>query len=65
MIITQRLIEQGKSSTGGWNRNQLLVLGAGWPPTKGWRKRLEGQPITEEDAARFLELRDADLPEAA
>jgi len=55
--VTQELIEQGKSGSGGWNRAQLMILLVPWPPRKGWRRRIENTQITKSEADRFVALR--------
>lgn len=57
MKITQDLIRAGESGVGGWNREQLALLGVPWPPLRGWRYRVEGNEISEEDAIEFVALR--------
>lgn len=61
LLISQKLIEDGKSGAGGWNRQQIILLGLTWPPHKGWRKDVIGNPISEEDAKRFVSLKDRSL----
>lgn len=56
MKITRQLLEAGRSQRGGWNRPQLEALGIEWPPTNGWRVRLIGTEITEQQARRFIDL---------
>lgn len=56
MKLTREFIDQGKSARGGWNRKQLALLGIPWPPPRGWPKKLEGKELSDEDAAKFLEL---------
>lgn len=64
MKITQQLIEQGQSGAGGWNREQLAVLGIPWPPRHGWRQRIDGRDISVEDAEHFLALKGMTLARA-
>lgn len=64
VFITQKLIESGASRFGGWSHAQLRLLGVEVPPRKGWRRRIDGQPIAPADARRFLALRDAHLSAA-
>lgn len=57
MIITTALLEQGRSERGGWTRDQLELLGVGWPPPpSGWTKRIVGKEIDDQDAEAFLSL---------
>lgn len=57
VIVTNELVRQGQSERGGWNREQLRILGVKWPPKKGWRSRVLGRRISEEDRDRFLAIR--------
>jgi hypothetical protein len=36
-------IESMKTPKGGWTKESLQLLGVGWPPPKGWKKKLESQ----------------------
>ncbi len=56
VMITEALINQGKSVKGGWTQEQLTLLGVEWPPQKGWKKRACGKLISESIAQRFLAL---------
>jgi hypothetical protein len=57
MKITNEFIKLGASDRGGWNKHQLEVLGVPWPPTEGWKDRIIGTEISDEDAKEFLYLR--------
>lgn len=37
---TPREIDDARTESGGWTREQLERWGIPWPPPKGWRKRL-------------------------
>ena len=56
-LITDELIESGKSASGGWSKAQLQILGVAWPPQKGWKAGVIGKSIQESDAKLFLSLR--------
>lgn len=56
MIVTKQFILENRTHGGGWVFSQLAILGAGWPPEKGWISRAEGAEITDEAAALFVEL---------
>ena len=60
--VTEELLELGMSSRGGWSREQFAILKIQWPPVKGWKARVIGTLIRQEDADRFVELKDAHLP---
>ncbi len=59
MVVTEELLERGKSIRGGWSREQFHVLGIDFPPSKGWKKSILGEYISEIDANFFVELKDA------
>lgn len=40
MQLTEREIEEKKSSKGGWTKKQLSEWGVSWPPPKGWKQAL-------------------------
>lgn len=60
VIVTNSLLEQGISSNGSWSKKQLLALGVPirkrFKLIKGWKDRLIGSEITEQQKTRFLEL---------
>ncbi len=57
VIVTDELIEAGKSERGGWSKAQLALLGVTWPPEFGWKNRVRGRAISKADADRFVALR--------
>lgn len=63
--VTEELIEQGKSSNGGWSMGQLALLGVPWPPQRGWKAQVIGKTIRSEDAAEFARLKDQHLASVA
>lgn len=54
MTITNEFLIAGQSGAGGWNKRQLALLGVDWPPVKGWKHRIIGTEIPDEDAMKFL-----------
>lgn len=60
MILTSQIIDQGKSSRGGWSNEQMRLLGVS-DFTKGWRKRLIGSNVDEQNIKLFLGLKDKHL----
>ena len=40
--ITVNWIAAGESGQGGWNQDQLAIIGVPWPPRKGWKDRAVG-----------------------
>lgn len=69
MIITNEYLDKYKTYKGGWTRSQFEALGLtvnnGTSPSKGWKKRVIGTEISEENAKIFeakfsaKDLRDA------
>lgn len=57
--ITRTLIERGCTGRGGWNKDQLTILGIEWPPPKHWKLDLvmNERYITQEESRRFVELK--------
>ena len=56
-VITDELVRQGENGSGGWNREQLKIIGVGWPPRRGWIRRAIGKVISDDDAARFVSMK--------
>jgi hypothetical protein len=44
--LTLVMLDQLKTPKGGYDRQTLEMLGIGWPPKSGWRKRLLGTLIS-------------------
>ncbi|MGC2766605.1 MAG: hypothetical protein WB607_13960 [Candidatus Acidiferrum sp.] len=57
VTITKELILAGRSSAGGWTREQLRLLGVDWPPRKKWQREIIGRTISKADAEEFVGLR--------
>ena len=55
--ITAQLIEAGKTGSGGWNRDQIEILGEKWPLVAGWKYRAIGKFIPRSEAERFIQLK--------
>lgn len=60
LIITEELLEKGKSLRGSWNRRQLKLLGIN-QPYKGWQRNIIGRTISKENAQKFLLLKNNHL----
>lgn len=61
VTVTRQLLEQGLSRNGALNARQVNALGDNIT-VSGWRWRIMGKYITEQQKTRFLELKDAHLP---
>jgi hypothetical protein len=53
MKLTHELLMQYRTPAGLWRKVQLEALGLGWPPEKGWIKRVVGMELTEEQFNQF------------
>ena len=62
IIITDDLIDAGRSLKGGWNARQLAALGVAWPPNRGWRRRLCGQVLPKAKVALFFSRGGQEVP---
>jgi hypothetical protein len=51
--ITREWIDEHRTARGGWSADQCVALGIAWPLQSGWKKRLIGRQITDEQKARF------------
>lgn len=58
MKITRDLIFEGQSKNGGWSRKQVEELGISWPLKSGWITRAIGREVSEEQARRFVAMKD-------
>ena len=59
VIVTNEMIEAGKSGMGGWNRRQVEAIGMKWPLTQGWKFRIIGTTVERSKVAAFLSLKGA------
>lgn len=63
MILTDYMINNGKTDNGGYTRSQLIILGALDQDTplceikKGWKKRLVGKEISQEQYSAFIKAK--------
>lgn len=57
--MTKKMIEEGKSSSGGWNAKQLALFGVYWPLQPGWQNKIIGTTVSRETYKQFLKLRGA------
>lgn len=64
MIITNEIIDKGKSIHGGWGNDQFRALGINDFAIKGWKKELIGKDVPSEWVEMFLELKDKHLQKA-
>jgi len=63
MIITDEILEQGASDNGAWSYKQLKCLGVNVQNNSGWRRKLIGTDIPDEDVEEFLALKNLHLEE--
>lgn len=57
IVITESLLNAGKSINGSWSQEQLQWLGVPWPLASGWRRRLIGTEVTQANYEEFLGLK--------
>jgi hypothetical protein len=62
--MTKKMIEEGRSSNGGWNAKQLALFGVYWPLQPGWQNRIIGTTVSRETYKQFLKLRGATVAKA-
>lgn len=62
VVLTQDILEAGRSRNGGWSDKQLKLLGVQYPLRQGWKRRLSGTRIPQSDAQAFLALKNDHLP---
>ena len=56
MKLTYEDTEMIMTPKGGFKRLSLELIGVSWPPLKGWRERVVGTEIDEQDFLRAIEL---------
>lgn len=62
VTVTKQLLEQGMSLNGAWNMAQLKALGVKTiQHNKGWKYRLIGSKVTQEQVNEFLRLKNRHL----
>jgi len=59
--LTSSLLLAGKSSNGGWSKQQLELFDVHYPLQKGWFKRLIGELVPVEYYEEFLKLKNKHL----
>jgi hypothetical protein len=57
VTLTENLIRAMATNGCGFTREQMDILGVGWPPPKGWIKRLIGTAIPEDTYSRLLAMK--------
>ncbi len=60
LTITEEMLDNGKSSNGGYSKKQIKLLGED-ATVSGWRERIIGKSIAEENFNLFLSLKNAHL----
>ncbi len=61
MNLTKEILEQGKSSNGGWSAKQLRLFGIEYPLDSGWQSAIIDSDFPVEKIEKFLELRNKHL----
>jgi hypothetical protein len=60
MLLTSQILENGKSSNGGWSYNQIRLFGVDMS-IGGWKRKIIGKDFPKDVIECFLQLRDAHL----
>lgn len=55
--VTEQLIEDGMTGSGGFKYSQLHLLGVETPPKSGWKEKVLGTKIPKENAEKYLALK--------
>jgi hypothetical protein len=51
--VTNAWLMQHQSRRDAWTADQLAAIGISWPPKHGWKHRVIGTTITDQQKARF------------
>ena len=51
--ITEAWLIEHQSKTSAWTADQLAAIGIEWPPPRGWKHRVIGKPIIDQQKTRF------------
>lgn len=57
MILTYEILHSAASNQGGFNREQLALLGVSWPPVKGWLRSRIGHEIDDSKWELIMKLK--------
>ncbi len=57
MILDKKSLNAGLTSGIGINKTQVLLLGEHWPLRSGWYGRLLGKEVSDDDYAKFVDLK--------
>ena len=49
MRLTHEHLKQSMSEGGGFNKQQLELLGVEWPPLKGWQRSIIGMDFSDDE----------------
>jgi hypothetical protein len=63
IILTESMIDAGRSTAGGWSLDQVNALGVGWPLKKGWKSQLIGSTVSDAAYEKFIALKSKKLPQ--
>jgi len=68
IILTDHIIEKAKSSSGGWSRQQLKLIGVStgeeigiFKPAKNWQQTVIGKEYPNDVIQKFVQLKDQHL----
>lgn len=65
MIITKEFIENGATNKVGITCTQFKLLGVGYPPMSGWKKKIIGKELDDHKADLYLRMKGVDSKKAS
>jgi len=61
VVVTNEILEQGKSRNGGWSNKQMALLGVERKRNKGWKWQVIGSKVPGKNVRKFLQLKNVHL----
>ena len=58
MKLTKQFLQDHRTKSGAWTREQLRIIGVNWPPVKGWQSLIAGKELTGAEVAEFIRAKD-------
>ena len=58
MKLTKQFLQDHRTKSGAWTREQLRIIDVNWPPVKGWQSRIAGKELTGAQVAEFILAKD-------
>lgn len=54
MLLTKEKIERLQTGNGGYDKKTLALFGIKWPPKKGWKRKVVGKEVDENQYLKIL-----------